>query len=61
MPLPPSIPKQLRLLCCQAPDPAVPDWESLDETVRSAVLAALAQLIERAATANREGRAHERG
>ena len=55
----PSIPKQLSLPGCQAPDPAVPDWESLNETVRSAVLAALAQRIERVAAANGEGRAHE--
>ena len=33
----PPIPKQLRLAYCQPPSPAVPDWETLKESTRTAV------------------------
>ena len=55
MPRIPSIPQQLMLSCCQPPRPPVPDWETLEEATRTAVRAVLARVIERLATANREG------
>lgn len=52
----PSTPKQLTLACCEPPVPHVPDWETLDEAVRTAVRTALTRLIERLATASGEER-----
>ncbi len=50
MPRIPSIPKQLRLACCQPPSPPVPDWETLKESTRTAVQATLARLTVRLET-----------
>ena len=59
MPRIPTIPKQVTLFRCQPPGPPVPDWETFDETVRTAVEASLARLIERIAIANEDGPEHE--
>ncbi len=59
MPRIPSIPKQLRLACCQPPSPPVPDWETLKESTRTPVQAPLARLMVRLATESREGCEHE--
>ena len=37
----------------------VPDWEALDKPLRTAVLAVLARLIKRLATATMEGPEHD--
>ena len=59
MPRIPPIPKQLTLACCQPPSPAVPDWETLKESTRTAVQATLARLMVRLATESRDGCEHE--
>ena len=55
----PPIPRQLTLACCEPPGSRVPDWETLDETVRTRLLAALAKLIAHSTAANGDGRDHE--
>ena len=59
MPRTPPIPRQITLACCEPAGPRVPDWETLDETVRTRLLAAPAKLIADSTAANGEGREHE--